>query len=108
MMEKTCGNCSHCRPIEWSCDSEKSGFNYIVDADESWCHGKAWKPRTDTIEQRYQQLAQLTKGIFALMVGFNRIIVKNNIISSLTAKIGEDEINAIRDDIEELGVSLDD
>lgn len=64
MMEKTCGNCSHCRPIEWSCDSEKSGFNYIVDADESWCHGKAWKPRTDTLYQRYQQLESMAVGMW--------------------------------------------
>lgn len=104
MSDKTCGNCGHWHHMKNDCGACLESYSGAL-SQEVTITGRSesclivpnsWAPKTtDTLEQRYQQLAEVARGLF------NRTLV---------AYGGEDvsiiEIDDYRKKLEELGVEL--
>ena len=89
-MEKVCGTCAQCLPVIGHCDER----NDTVDLHEKAC--RDWRERTEqTIEQRYAQLEQVAKNMFATVIEHNRMGFYGGI-----------DMTGFRDQLEALGVEL--
>ena len=98
-MEKTCGNCGHgCYESTVYCEVTNDDILVSCEACDEWVEPTSQHRRCDKItqlEQRYQQLADVARGMFK---------------RTLVAYGGEDvsiiEIDDYRKKLEELGVDL--
>lgn len=93
---KTCGNCGRAKTYALHCER----LDVCVNADDViYLQGRCWVPKNDTIEQRYQQLEQMIRRM-------HRYIKKDADYSLSPAK--DTAAKYYREEIEALGVSLDD
>lgn len=54
---RTCGTCTHCEPSEWHCDSKASEYSWMVDVDDVDlpCGGYGYERRTDGLAERRER-----------------------------------------------------
>lgn len=103
-MEKTCGNCGNCRAIGNGCGVCLEGYSGPLSNEvpvvllsgsctivpDSWC-----QKRSETLEQRYQQLAQVA-----------RKMLKHLCSVCDGGDVYNEDIADYREGLEELGVEL--
>lgn len=81
-MRKTCGNCGHAKVCA-----------VFINSETGCCQ---WSPCADTLEQRYQQLAEMVREVWHYVVARN------------TPDVPGVDMSVFEEPLEELGVSVDD
>lgn len=105
MSDKTCGNCGHWHHMKNDCGACLESYSGAL-SQEVTITGRSesclivpnsWAPKTtDTLEQRYQQLAKVARGMYDWCDGvINRFYT-----------IVPERVDDFRKQLEELGVEL--
>lgn len=94
-MDKTCGTCRFGKPAVL-CPFGDNFYEYD-ETTENFTHG-CWKERTDTIDQRYEQLEQVANKMQKCLAAH----------ADDWTEVSQGTADYYADELEALGVSLDD
>lgn len=107
-MEKTCGNCGWVTSVELSCHFAAGDGRYygrFTRPDAKPC--EHWTEATDTLEQRYQQLAEVARELYKAVEPMHESCNEDTCLALIDEGWPSDAcLYDFRKRLEELGVEL--
>ena len=107
---RTCVTCAHCEPSERHCDSKASEYSWMVDVDDVDlpCGGYGYERRVDGLAERHERLAQVARRMYRIIATFESRFEADHYSPFEWVPERGAVTRSTREQLEELGVSVDD